>query len=129
MMHCTDGVVFLRDVRLYAFHGVMEQERRVGGWFVVNLRVHYYNMVKACSSDCVDDTLNYAVLLDLVRQEMRQPSSLLEHVAGRIARAVFSRYPAVDAVDVSIVKENPPMGSSMQGAGIELHLINDKSAG
>lgn len=129
MMQCTDSVVFLRNIRLYAFHGVMEQERRVGGWFVVHVRVHYNNIVKACETDDVDDTLNYAVLLDIVRKEMRQPSCLLEHVVGRIGQSVFSRYPAVDAVDVSVVKENPPMGSSLHGAGVELHLINDKSAG
>lgn len=129
MIRCADSVVFLRDIRLYAFHGVMEQERRVGGWFVVNLRVHYYNIKKACETDDVDDTLNYAILLDIVRQEMCQPSCLLEHVAGRIGQSVFSRYPAVDAVDVSIVKENPPTGGRLNGAGVELHLINDKSVG
>ena len=129
MMRCEDGVVFLRDVRLYAFHGVLQQERRVGGWFLVSLRVHYYNVMKACSSDDVDDTLNYAVLLDIVRREMQQPSSLLEHVAGRIARSVFDRYPGADSVDVTVTKENPPMGGNMQGAGVELHLINDKTKG
>ncbi|MBQ8463634.1 MAG: dihydroneopterin aldolase [Prevotella sp.] len=128
-MRCEDGVVFLRDVRLYAFHGVLPQERRVGGWFLVSLRVHYYNVMKACSSDDVDDTLNYAVLLDIVRREMQQPSSLLEHVAGRIARSVFDRYPDADSVDVTLTKENPPMGGSLQGAGVELHLINDKTRG
>ena len=129
MMRCADGVVFLRDVRLYAFHGVLQQERRVGGWFVVSLRVHYNNIVRACETDCVDDTLNYAVLLDIVRREMQQPSSLLEHVAGRMAQRVFDRFPDVDAVDVTVTKENPPMGGNMQGAGVELHLINDKTKG
>lgn len=125
-MQCADSVVFLQGVRFYAFHGVMEQERRVGGWFVVDLRVHY-NVLKACQTDCVDDTLNYASLLDIVTVEMRQPSDLLEHVAGRIAQRVFDAYPATMAVDVTLTKENPPMGGSVKGAGVELHLINDKS--
>ena len=127
-MQCADSVVFLRGVRLYAFHGVLEQERRVGGWFVVDLRVHY-NIMTACQTDCVDDTLNYATLLDIVTAEMRQPSHLLEHVAARIARRLFHDYPEVTAVDVTLTKENPPMGGHIGGAGIELHLINDKTIG
>lgn len=122
----ADGVVFLRGVRLYAFHGVLEQERKVGGWFVVDLRVHY-DIAKACQTDSVDDTLNYAHLLDIVTTEMHQPSRLLEHVAGRIARRLFETYPEAKAADVTLTKENPPMGGHIGGAGIELHLINDKS--
>ena len=125
-MQCADSVVFLRGVRLYAFHGVLEQERRVGGWFVVDLRVHY-NTLKACQTDCLDDTLNYANLLNIVTIEMRQPSKLLEHVAGRIAQHLFDAYPETTAVDVTLMKENPPMGGHVGGAGVELHLINDKS--
>lgn len=127
-MQGTDSVVFLRGVRLYAFHGVLEQERRVGAWFVVDLRVHY-DIWKACQTDCVDDTLNYASLLEIVTREMRQPSNLLEHVAARIARRLFDEHPATTAVDVILTKENPPMGGHISGAGVELHLINDKSAG
>ena len=30
-MTLTESSISLNDVRLYAFHGVLEQERRVGG--------------------------------------------------------------------------------------------------
>jgi dihydroneopterin aldolase len=129
MMQCSDSVVSIDRVRLYAFHGVLPQERRVGGWFVVTLRVHYYNILRACETDEVADTLNYADLLTIVRREMAQSSRLLEHVAARMAQSVFDRYPEANAIDVSVTKENPPMGSAMAGAGIELHLINNKTKG
>ena len=116
----------LDDVRLYAFHGVMEQERRVGGEYSLSLRVHY-NIKKAMQTDRVGDTLNYAVLLDIVKQQMAIPSNLLEHVAGRIGQAVFKSFPQSEAVDVRIVKLNPPMGALTAGAAVNLHLINDKT--
>ncbi len=78
-------------------------------------------------SDDVTDTLSYADLCDLVKSEMAVPSNLLEHVAGRIARAVIDRWPQVDSVSLSITKLNPPMGADCNGAGVELHLINDKT--
>jgi dihydroneopterin aldolase len=118
-MQLTDSVVFIDKLRLYAFHGVMPQERRVGGWFVVSLRVHYNNMENVLDSDDVSDTLNYAELCELIRQEMAQPSCLLEHVAGRIARTVFSRFPRVLSLHISVTKENPPMGANCAGAGVE----------
>ncbi len=80
-------------------------------------------------SDDVNDTLNYAELCRLVTCEMVSPSRLLEHVAGRIAEAVFRRYPEATAIDLTLTKENPPMGADCGGAGVELHLINDKTKG
>ena len=79
------------------------------------------------STDNVDDTLNYAELCSLVRREMAQPSSLLEHVASRIAQSVFNSFPDTLSIDLTLTKENPPMGVNCQGAGVELHLINNKS--
>ena len=118
--------IFINDLRLYAFHGVLPQERRVGGWFIVSLRVHY-NIMRAMETDDVADTLSYADLCELVKAEMAVPSNLLEHVAGRIVRAVFSRYPQAEAIDLVLTKENPPMGANCSGAGVKIHLINDKT--
>ena len=125
-MRCEESVVFIDGLRLYAFHGVLPQERRVGGWYRVSLRVHY-NISRAMQSDCVDDTVNYAELCALVKREMAVPSQLVEHVAGRIAQSVFTQFPQSSAVDVRVTKENPPMGADCAGAGVELHLINDKN--
>jgi dihydroneopterin aldolase len=121
----TEGYVFLKDVRFHAFHGVMPQERRVGGDFLVNLRVGY-PLEQAMQSDEVSDTLNYAALYEVVKTEMMQPSNLLEHVAGRIADAVVKRFPQVTSIDLDLTKQNPPMGADCDGAGVEIHLINDK---
>ena len=119
--------ICIDNLRLYAFHGVMAQERSVGGSFLLSLRVHY-NIKCAMETDNVADTLNYAELYELICCEMAEPSQLLEHVAGRIGRAVFARFPQATALDLKLVKENPPIGADCAGAGVEVHLINDKTA-
>ena len=116
----------MNDVHLYAFHGVMKQERRVGGEYSVSLRVHY-NIDRAMETDEVADTLNYADLLEVVKREMAVPSNLLEHVAGRIGQAVFCAYHQVEAVELTVTKLNPPMGADCAGASVHVHLINDKT--
>ena len=116
----------LREVRFHAFHGVMPQERKVGADFTVSLKVGIDLSVPVVS-DSVADTLNYATLYEVVKKAMAQPSQLLEHAAGRIGRDVITAFPKVTTVDVMLTKLNPPMGADCQGAGVELHLINDKT--
>ena len=122
-MTITSSYIFLDSIRLYAFHGVMEQERRVGGWFTVSVRVQY-DISRALATDSVSDTLSYADVLQVVKREMAVPSQLLEHVAGRIARAVINEFPGVEAVKIVLVKQNPPMGANCDGAGVELAIRN-----
>ena len=120
-MKVESSYVFLKNVRFRAFHGVLPQERLVGGYFLLNLRVGY-PIEKGMESDEVEDTLNYAALFDLVRQEMNKPSQLLEHVAGRIVKTIMEAFPAVTSVDLELTKLNPPMGADSDGAGIFLKV-------
>lgn len=119
----TKTAIFLDEVRFHAFHGVMPQERAVGADFTVWLTVGY-DFVKAAESDDLNDTISYADLYEVVRTEMDKPSQLLEHVALRIVKAVASRWPKVEKIDIRLVKDNPPMGADCKGAGVEIHFIN-----
>jgi dihydroneopterin aldolase len=106
----------------------MPQERKVGADFLVSLRVGY-PLADAMQSDEVADTLDYAKLYEVVRREMEIPSKLLEHVVGRIAKAIAETFPQVTSIDLSLTKQNPPMGADCTGASVEIHLINDKTDG
>ena len=117
----SESYVFLRNVRFHAFHGVMPQERQVGGDFLLSLRVGY-PIDKAMESDDVADTLNYATLFDLAKREMDIPSQLLEHVAGRIVKAITTAFPEVTSIDLELTKQNPPMGADCEGAGVMIKL-------
>lgn len=125
-MRIAHSYIYLRDVRFHAYHGVMPQEREVGADFSVSLRA-LVDVAAAADHDMVEVTLNYAELYEVVKLEMLQPSQLLEHVAFRIGQSVFDAFPQVSELEVSVTKLNPPMGADCAGAGVELHLINDKT--
>ena len=127
-MRVESSYIHLRNVRFHTFRGVLPQERRVGGYFIVDLRVGY-PLAAAMQNDKVADTLNYAQLFDLVKREMAVPSRLLEHVAGRIASAIEATFPQATSIDLLLTKQNPPMGADCDGAAVEIHLINDKTKG
>ncbi len=123
LMSCK---IYLRNVRFHAFHGVLPQEGIVGNDYLVNL-VLDYDFSSAMKTDDLQGTLNYAEVYQKVREEMAVPSKLLEHVAGRIAHRLFSDFPEIQKLQLSITKVNPPMGADSDGAGVEVVLTNDKT--
>lgn len=125
-MKLMSSKIYLRNVRFHAFHGVLPQEGIVGNDYLVNL-VLDYDFSSAMKTDDLQGTLNYAEVYQKVREEMTVPSKLLEHVAGRIAHRLFSDFPEIQKLQLSITKVNPPMGADSDGAGVEVVLTNDKT--
>ena len=126
MLVVEKSQIRLNKVRFYAYHGVMEQERVVGGWYELTLTIDY-PFQGAMLSDDVADTLDYAAVYEVVSSEMKQPSQLLEHVAGRIAQTLFETFPLISHIDLCLTKENPPMGGDTQGASVLISVKNDKN--
>lgn len=118
--------IFLRQLRFHAFHGVLDQERRVGNDYVINV-VAECDFAHAMQTDELEDTVNYAEIYRVVKEEMAVPSKLLEHVAGRIGERLFNEFPSLQSLDISIMKVNPPFGADCEGAGVEVHLMNYKT--
>lgn len=115
-----DFTIEIDRMRLYAHHGVMEQERHVGNFFEVSVAMTYDVDDNATITDDLDTTVNYADIAAIIRQEMATPSSLLEHVAFRIRQAILQRYPEVRSGYVKIAKTTPPLGAQMRSASATL---------
>ena len=109
----------LEAMKFYAYHGVMPQEKKVGNNFVVNL-ILTAPLEKAVVSDELDDTINYAAVYAVVKEQMDIPSRLIEHAAGRILFALKERFPELAAVELKLSKLNPPFGGDIYSASILL---------
>lgn len=107
----------LNDMQFYAYHGVLAQETKVGNNYVVNICMNA-NLLRACETDNVDDTISYAIVYDLVKAEMEQPSKLLEHVAMRIYKSIRTAFPAITSLEVRLTKNNPPIRGEVKSAEI-----------
>ncbi|WP_276816152.1 dihydroneopterin aldolase [Segatella maculosa] len=125
-MKIKNSCIFLNGLRFHAFHGVMPQERLTGNDYRVDLKIDF-PLEKAVGSDDVNDTLNYATVYTAVKEEMDVPTQLIEQVAYHIADRLFRTFKAINEVEIKVEKYNPPMGADCEGAGVELHLINDKT--
>lgn len=102
----------LKNIRLYAYHGCLDEEGHIGSDYVVNLKVKA-DLTKASQSDSLADTVDYVELQNIVRNEMAIRSKLLEHVADRIMNSVLEKVNSVKEVEVSVAKKNPPIGGDV----------------
>lgn len=116
----------LEEMRYYAYHGVLDQERRVGNHFTVSLLITA-DVLCSTESDALADTISYAEIYDTVADEMAKPSQLLEHVAGRITRRLMADFTPITALTVKLTKHNPPIRGDVRAASIILRSVRQNS--
>ena len=117
-MKAQDMYIHLNGLKLYAYHGVLPQENRIGAEYTLNLRLKT-DFSHAAENDCLEGTVNYAEVFKAVKEEMNIPSLLLEHVIRRIASRLLNDFPAVSEVRITLDKQNPPMGADCKEVGVE----------
>jgi len=103
----------LQNMEFYAHHGHFEEERIIGGRFLVDLTVDT-DITKAAETDDLNDAVDYSKIYEAVRHEMAKPSRLLEHLARRIVDAVYAISGNISKVTVTVSKLNPSIGGSLQ---------------
>jgi 7,8-dihydroneopterin aldolase/epimerase/oxygenase len=99
--------ISLNNVRFRAYHGLHPEERQKGNDFVVNMQVSY--LPKSGTIQSLDDTIDYAILFDIINKTMQQPVDLLETLAQTIAHNSYQRFRQIKEISVSIEKLNPPI--------------------
>ena len=62
--------IYLKNIKIYAYHGCMEEEKKIGSDYLVNLIVHA-DLSLSCDSDELKDTVDYVALLDVVKSQMK----------------------------------------------------------
>ena len=109
--------IILNEMKFYSYHGVMPQENTVGAENKVSLNIET-DFNEAAMTDNLDGTINYAEIHEAVKKEMSVPSKLLEHLAYRISKRLFDDFTAIKSIEITIFKENPPMGADCKEVGI-----------
>lgn len=113
----------IAGIKFHAYHGVSEQERIVGNNFEVDI-VLKADLRKAIETDQLDDTVNYASIYTIVKEEMSVPSALLEHVGGRILKSIQSYFPQITELSVKISKLCPPLGADIDRVAVVIESAN-----
>lgn len=118
-MQITEYKISLRDVHIYAHHGVMPQEKEIGAWFTIDIELTVTDHTCTATDD-ITGTVSYADVYDIILREMKEPSALLEHVCNRICKTIYQSFEQVAAIDITLCKDTPPMGGDRLKAAVTL---------
>ncbi len=118
--------IYLKNIKIYAYHGCMEEEKKIGSDYLVNLIVHA-DLSLSCDSDELKDTVDYVALLDVVKSQMKMRANLLENVADRVVNKIISKFPSVRKAVVKIAKLNPPINGNIDEVVIRREKKREKT--
>jgi dihydroneopterin aldolase len=100
--------VRLEDVRLFGYHGLFPEERKLGNWFVLNLAIS--KQITQAFEDDINRTMDYGQLYTVCVEVMAEPVDLLETLCERMAKRCKELHPDYVELEIRIGKEHPPMG-------------------
>jgi 7,8-dihydroneopterin aldolase/epimerase/oxygenase len=107
------GIIRLKNIRTFSYHGCLTEESKIGSDYRVDLEIQA-DLTLSASSDKLSDTVDYVHLNKIVVEEMAIRSELLEHVAKRIVDRTLGELEMVTYVIVEVSKLNPPIGGDVQ---------------
>jgi dihydroneopterin aldolase len=113
------STIQLKNIKIYAFHGCLLEEEKIGSDYLVNLTVRA-NLDKASKSDELADTVDYVLLQKIVGEQMAVRSKLLEHAGKRIVDKILFDIPLVSYVKVTVAKVNPPIDGDVAAVSVTL---------
>jgi len=114
------ATIALEGMEFHAYHGCFKEEQVTGNTFMVDLWFET-NTSDAEKSDNLADTVNYAEIFELVKQEMAIQSKLLEHVGKRIMKAIQKDFPMIQSIGLKISKMNPPLEGKVNNVSVFLN--------
>lgn len=107
----------LAGLVVFGRHGFLEEERRLGQRFLVDLWAEVGE--SAAASDRIEDTVDYRRLAAAVREVFAGPERLLlEGLAGAVADTVLARFAAVERVRVRVRKPDVVLEPPVEHAAV-----------
>jgi dihydroneopterin aldolase len=115
----TMGIIKVENIRVFAHHGCLQEETKIGSDYRVDLKVEA-NLQTSAKSDKLVDTVDYVLLNRIVSDEMGKPTYLLETVGKRILDRIFKESELVKKATVWVSKLNPPIGGDVEKVTIKM---------
>jgi len=117
------GIIRLKNMQFYGFHGVENEEKKLGGRFEVDV-VLECDLQKAIETDHLKDTINYEAVYNTVKKVITSESKhhLLETLAGKICNNVKTDFALVEKITTTIRKPNVPIRGILDTVEVEISL-------
>ena len=111
--------IAVEGMRIYAYHGCLEEEAKIGGHYIVDVYLET-DFMKAAKTDDLTLTADYCTVYEIAKREMDIRSKLIEQVADRIHGHLIKTFPSVKKARVRVTKLNPPMNGNVDKVYVEI---------
>lgn len=108
--------VELTGLRFFAYHGVHEEEAIVGNEFEVDVYIDHSAPEQVINS--LDDTINYAAVYALIKEEMQVRQALLETCVMQIADKLHQEFPRIERIKITLRKLQAPIVNFIGAVGV-----------
>jgi dihydroneopterin aldolase len=110
----------IEGLEFRAPHGCYDVEQLVGGNFTVDLTLSVDDNGAAAADD-ITRTVNYVEVYEIVREQMAQPSRIIENVAQRILNTISARFPQIVRAEITLAKLAPPIGGKAHRVAVTMN--------
>lgn len=106
----------LTGLRFFAYHGVHKEEAILGNEFEVDVFMEHSAPEEPITA--LEDTINYAAVYALLKEEMQVRQDLLETWVMRTTDRLMQEYPRVQKIRISLRKLAPPIAGFVGRVGV-----------
>lgn len=92
----------IKNLEIFAYHGVFEEEKKLGQKFILSLDL-YYSMQRAGMSDDLEKRIHYGILTEKIKEEFTgEKYDLIETAAEKLAAFILTEYPVIKSITVTL---------------------------
>jgi len=125
-MQSIKHTIEVKGIKLYSFHGCLEEEAKIGGNYIVDVHLTT-DFSEAAKNDDLSKTISYVAINHIVAEEMAIRSKLIEHVGQRIVDRLIKEIRNTSSLKVKVVKVCPPINGDVENASITIELTEIKN--
>ena len=108
-MRRTNDFIKVTNMKVFAYHGVLEEEKKNGQDFYLNAKV-YVDMRKVGLSDQLNDTINYdLVCICLTEIFAEKQFDTIEAAAEYTVQEIMMEFPTIQAMELEVRKPHAPL--------------------
>lgn len=116
------GLISIEGIRVFAYHGHLPEEAKLGGHFAVSVWVEV-DTSDVEKTDDLRDTVDYVKIIEIVKLEMAIRANMIEVPARRIVDAILLLHKA-QKVKVELEKIQPPINADFDKISVTIHSEN-----
>lgn len=108
-------IIFLNEVKVQTRLGVPEWERMVEQTILLDVEISY-DLSKACQSDNVADTIDYGLVVNRIRETLKETSfQLVEALAEHLCQLILQEF---NALSVKVKVSKPSILPGLKALGV-----------